>query len=259
MKIEEVFLMQHFSTESLFDVMGELFSDEISIGITDEEKYLYFRPSKRIDLKIKSGDIIKEGTLAHKALTSGQKISEYISRDIYGVPYHGMAAPIRDKNKINGTVLAVYPTVTEGKSVITVRTEDGWKPLRSDLKIKSGDIIKEGTLAHKALTSGQKISEYISRDIYGVPYHGMAAPIRDKNKINGTVLAVYPTVTEGKSVITVRTEDGWKPLPFNDVIYLEVKDRKTHIITESFQGTHNQTLQEFEYVLPKEMFIRCQR
>lgn len=168
--------MQHFSTESLFDVMGELFSDEISIGITDEEKYLYFRPSKRIDLKI-----------------------------------------------------------------------------------KSGDIIKEGTLAHKALTSGQKISEYISRDIYGVPYHGMAAPIRDKNKINGTVLAVYPTVTEGKSVITVRTEDGWKPLPFNDVIYLEVKDRKTHIITDSFQGTHNQTLQEFEYVLPKEMFIRCHR
>src|SRR5699024_705416 len=140
----------------------ELFSDEISIGITDEEKYLYFRPSKRIDLKI-----------------------------------------------------------------------------------KSGAIIKEGTLAHKALTSGQKISEYISSDIYGVPYHGMAAAIRDKNKITGTVRAVYPTVTELKTVIIVRTEDGWKPIPFYDVIYLEVKDLKAHIITDSFQGTHNQTLHEF--------------
>lgn len=168
--------MQHFSTESLFDIMGELFSDEISIGITDKEKYIYFRPSKRIDLKI-----------------------------------------------------------------------------------KAADIIKEGTLAHKALTSEQKISEYISRDIYGVPYHGMAAPIRDGGEVSGTVLAVYPTVTEGKSVITVRTEDGWKPLPFSEITYLEIKDRKTHIITESFQGTHNQTLQEFEYVLPKDIFIRCHR
>src|SRR5699024_11473475 len=109
----------------------------------------------------------------------------------------------------------------------------------------------EGTLAHKALTSGQKISEYISRDIYGVPYHGMAAPIRDKNKINGTVLAVYPTVTEGKTVITVRTEDDWKPLPFNDVIYIEVKDRKTHIITESELRTNKQKLQKINYKMPK--------
>src|SRR5699024_12866745 len=73
MKIEEVFLMKHFSTESLFDVLGELFSDEISIGITDEEKYLYFRQSKRIDWKIKLEDIIKERTLDNKELTTGKK------------------------------------------------------------------------------------------------------------------------------------------------------------------------------------------
>src|SRR5699024_12803863 len=120
------------------------------------------------------------------------------------------------------------------------------------LKIKVGDIIKEGTLARSALASGSKSSDYFSRDICGVAYHGMAAPIRDKNKRNGTVLAVYPTGAAGKSVVTVRTEDGWKPLPFYDVIYLEVKDRKTHIITDSFQGTQNQTLQEFEYVFIKE-------
>src|SRR5699024_12136941 len=100
MKIEEVLLMKYFSTESLFDVMGELFSDEISIGITDEEKYLYFRPSKRIDLKIKSGDKIKEGTLDHKALISGQKISEYINKDIYGLTYNIITEQIKDKNKI---------------------------------------------------------------------------------------------------------------------------------------------------------------
>ena len=37
---------------SLLDVMGELFSDEISIAVADTEHYIYYRPSKRIDLKI---------------------------------------------------------------------------------------------------------------------------------------------------------------------------------------------------------------
>jgi len=168
--------MQKLSTVSLLDVMGELFSDEISIGVANKEEYIYFRPSKRIDLKIKPGDAIKPGTLAHKALTTEQKVSEFIERDVFGIPYHGMAVPIH---------------------------HDG--------------------------------------------------------ELEGCLLAISPALTEGKSVITIKTSDGWKPIPFNDVIYLEVKDRKTHVVTNGFSGTHNNTLQKFEYSLPKESFIRCHR
>lgn len=168
--------MQHLSIVSLLDVMGELFSDEVSIGVTDKHQYIYFRPSKRIDLKIRAGDPIKEGTLAYKALHSQQKVSEFIDKSIYGVPYHGMAVPIE----------------------------------------------------------------------YG-------------GNVEGSLLTVYPAVTEGKSVITLKTDDGWKPLPFSEVIYLEIKYRKTHVIAEGFTGTQHNTLQEFEYFLPSEMFIRCHR
>lgn len=168
--------MQNLSTVSLLDVMGELFSDEVSIGVTNKHSYIYFRPSKRIDLKIKPGDPIKEGTLAHKALTTEQKVSEFINRDLFGVPYHGMAVPIH---------------------------HDG--------------------------------------------------------KLEGALLAVYPVMTEGKAVITMKTEDGWRPIPFSDVVYLEVKDRKTHVISGESIGTHKNTLQDFEYSLPKESFIRCHR
>ena len=168
--------MQKLSTVSLLDVMGELFSDEISIGVANKEEYIYFRPSKRIDLKIKPGDPIRPGTLAHKALTTEQKVSEFIERDIFGIPYHGMAVPIHH----------------------------------------DGDL-------------------------------------------EGCLLAISPALTEGKSVITIKTSDGWKPIPFNDCLYLEVKDRKTHVVADGFSGTHNNTLQEFEYSLPKESFVRCHR
>ena len=60
--------MDHFSTDSFFDIIGELFSDEISIAVSDTEKYIYYRPSKRINLKIKPWDKLKEGTMAYKAL-----------------------------------------------------------------------------------------------------------------------------------------------------------------------------------------------
>lgn len=36
----------------LLDVVGELFSDEISIAVSNTKEYIYYRPSKRIDLKI---------------------------------------------------------------------------------------------------------------------------------------------------------------------------------------------------------------
>lgn len=77
----------------LLDVVGELFSDEISIAVSNTKEYIYYRPSKRIDLKISTGDLIKEGTIAHKAMVTNQKTSEFINQDvlvflIMGWPYH---------------------------------------------------------------------------------------------------------------------------------------------------------------------------
>ncbi len=161
---------------SLLDVMGELFSDEVSIAVSNTEEYIYYRRSKRIDLKIQPGDPIKEGTIAYKAISTNQKTSEFIDRSVFGVPYHGMA----------------------------------------------------------------------------VPYY-------ENDEIAGCVMAIYPAFTDGKSVVTVRTEDGWKPIPFHEVKYLEARDRKTHVISDEYVGTHKNTLQEFEYILPRELFVRCHR
>ncbi|BCC46443.1 LytTR family DNA-binding domain-containing protein [Bacillus cereus] len=160
----------------LLDVVGELFSDEISIAVSNTEEYMYYRPSKRIDLKI-----------------------------------------------------------------------------------SAGDPIKEGTIAHKAMVTRQKASEFINRDVFGIPYHGMAVPFLNNGKIEGCVTAIYPALTDGKSVVTLKTTDGWVPVPFSKVKYLEAKDKKTYVNSEELTGTHKYSLQEFEYLLPKDSFIRCHR
>lgn len=168
--------MERLTIVSLLDVMGELFSDEISIAVSNTTEYIYYRPSKRIDLKI-----------------------------------------------------------------------------------RPGDPVKEGTLAFKAIAENQKVSEFMNRDVFGVPYHGMAVPFQHEGKLEGCVLAIHPAFTDGKSVVTVKTHDGWIPTPFADVKYIEVKNRKTYIFANDFCGTHKNTLQEFEYILPRETFVRCHR
>ncbi|MGG0274402.1 LytTR family DNA-binding domain-containing protein [Bacillus rhizoplanae] len=168
--------MEDITLGLLLDVIGEVFSDEISIAVSNTKEYIYYRQSKRIDLKI-----------------------------------------------------------------------------------SVGDPIKEGTIAHKAIVTKQKVSEFINRDVFGIPYHGMAVPFFNNGELEGCVMAIYPALTDGKSVVTLKTMDGWVPIPFSKVIYLEAKDKKTYVNSEELSGTHKYSLQEFEYLLPRDSFIRCHR
>lgn len=87
----------------------------------------------------------------------------------------------------------------------------------------------------------------------------MAVPFSNNGKLEGCVTAIYPALTDGKAVVTLKTTDGWVPVPFSKVMYLEAKDKKTYVNAEELTGTHKYSLQEFEYLLPKDSFIRCHR
>jgi len=167
--------MNQIRMEALLESLSELFSEEVSIGITDEEKYIYYQPSKRGDLKIKKDQLLQPGTLGYRAVNENQKVSDFMQRDVFGVPYFGKAVPFQD-----------------------------------------GDF-------------------------------------------KGSIMALYPSYTEGKSVVTLKTADGWIPVPFEDVQYIEVKDRKTYVVSDKVSGTHKNSLQNFEFILPRSHFIRCHR
>jgi DNA-binding LytR/AlgR family response regulator len=40
---------------------------------------------------------------------------------------------------------------------------------------------------------------------------------------------------------------------------MEVRGKKTHVEANGVSGTHRKTLQAFEFVLPRELFVRCHR
>lgn len=130
-----------------------------------------------------------------------------------------------------------------------------------DLKIKPGDLIKEGSATQKALHHGQKITEFIDPSVFGVPYYGMSMPIIEEGKTIGAITAILPQQpsTFFSHYLTIKMGDCWYPVKQNTVIFLETQLRKTLVKTENHEGYHRLNLSELEMFLSPDRFIRCHR
>ena len=64
----------------------------------------------------------------------------------------------------------------------------------------------------------------------------MAVPFSNNGKLEGCVTAIYPALTDGKSVVTLKQQTaGFRS--FSKVMYLEAKDKKTYVNSEELSGT----------------------
>lgn len=123
--------------KSLISSIIEIVSDlpgEASIAVSDDQQFLYYKPSKKIDLKIQPGDRIKEGTVTYQAITHHQKISQNIDSTVFGVPYYGLSYPILEAGTSKGCVTAILPAKPPKKSppFVTVKIKDHWTPVPFD-------------------------------------------------------------------------------------------------------------------------------
>ncbi|SFE83052.1 LytTR family DNA-binding domain-containing protein [Alteribacillus iranensis] len=122
--------MVDVSITSLIESFEELLPKETSYAIADPDHFIYYKPSKIIDLKIRPGDKINENTVTYQALAVQRKMSQKVSSQVFGVPYFGTSVPILDEGNPKGCVTAILPA-SYGKplsNVLTVRTGDTWKP-----------------------------------------------------------------------------------------------------------------------------------
>lgn len=122
------------SINEIMKVIHEFFPGHASIAISNTSEYVYYLPSTKVDLKIKPGDPIKEGTVTHKALLYGQKANEFINSEIFGVPYYGMSIPIIEEGEIQGAVTAILPKPPSPflSQYLTIKVDDNWYPVKHE-------------------------------------------------------------------------------------------------------------------------------
>ncbi|HZG73452.1 MAG TPA: LytTR family DNA-binding domain-containing protein [Chondromyces sp.] len=123
--------MDKFTVSSVMEVVKEFFPQHTSIAISDSNQFIYYKPSKIVDLRIKPGDHIKEGSVTFKALTKKNKIAEYIDSRVYGTPYFGMSVPILENNQPAGAITTILPAKPSPISTnfLTIKANDRWYPI----------------------------------------------------------------------------------------------------------------------------------
>lgn len=115
----------------LFRSFHQLLPSMNSVAIADREKFIYYKPSLDIDLKIKHGDSLRNETVTYQAIKEGKRTKEFRSENVFGVGYYAVAQPIRWKKEIIGALTVVYPKEPQLLSIpyLTVRSSDRWIPV----------------------------------------------------------------------------------------------------------------------------------
>lgn len=87
---------------------------DYSIGISDTEKYIFYQPSSKLDLKITPGTPLKPNTAIKTTLTHGTVESLHGDPATFGIAYVTKTFPLRDERyKIIGACAVVENTQNE--------------------------------------------------------------------------------------------------------------------------------------------------
>lgn len=127
--------MDHYTVESVLNIVSDFLpKEDTSIAVADDKHFIYYQPSKKIDLKIKPGDQISTDTVTFKALNGQKKIAEFIESNGFGISYFGISVPVLDHNKLTGAVTAILPSKPNllSPSYLTVKTNDRWIPIPNE-------------------------------------------------------------------------------------------------------------------------------
>ncbi|WP_027417659.1 LytTR family DNA-binding domain-containing protein [Aneurinibacillus terranovensis] len=128
--------MEQSSILKIVQTISQVFPQEASIAIADKSQFVYYKPSKSIDLKIRPGDRLKEGSISFQAIHNRQKVAEYIDERLFGTPYYGMSTPILQDGDAECCITTIFPpfnAVEGGKlpkhNFLIGKAEDRWIPI----------------------------------------------------------------------------------------------------------------------------------
>lgn len=96
-----------------------LFDDDISMGITDTEKYLYTKYHKSLELSAREGDRIPEGGAVVEVLRTGRSAIKVVPAHVYGMEFKSYAIPIKEEGIVVG-VLVVAKSLEKKNSVTNI-------------------------------------------------------------------------------------------------------------------------------------------
>ena len=89
-------MLNHFC--NVWPYLNDLLLSDVSVTLTDREKFVFAKPGKRLDLKINAGDPLKVGSAVKRAIEEKKRILIRADKSLFGVPYIAVAVPLYNKD-----------------------------------------------------------------------------------------------------------------------------------------------------------------
>lgn len=90
--------------------LKQLFRDDVTIGVVDQEKFLAHVPAKSFKLGIKVGDPVPVHDASVMEALAGKVNSHRIPKEVFGFPIHASSYPIKDGyGKVVGAIAMGFP------------------------------------------------------------------------------------------------------------------------------------------------------
>jgi hypothetical protein len=128
--------------------------DDLAVAVSDREKVLKCIPGDNVSLRIKEGDILKDGLALYECMRLGKKVNLKIpAKDLEDVPKLATAHPIRDEKgeEIIGAISTVE-NISDQEELLQII-----KNLAMSLGEMSKTTIQISTSAQEIAYSGEEI------------------------------------------------------------------------------------------------------
>ncbi|MFO7264353.1 MAG: hypothetical protein A6D91_08080 [Bacillaceae bacterium G1] len=105
---------------------------QVSFAVADGDRFVYYQSSEFIDLGIRPGDPVREGTLTWRAVRERRALAQLMEENPFRVPYYAASVPITKGDELQGCVTAIYPphmAPTAQRPFLIGRAEDRWIPV----------------------------------------------------------------------------------------------------------------------------------
>ena len=84
--------------------------EDTGVTLTNREKFLLYKPGKKLDLKVPPDAQVKPGSGVFRAMEEKKRVAMRFDKTLYGVPYTSVATPVFDQNnKVIGAIAITQP------------------------------------------------------------------------------------------------------------------------------------------------------
>ena len=156
-------ILSHFL--HVFPLLNNYSASDVGVAVTDREKYLLYKPSRTLDLKIMAGAPLRSGTAVVRAMNENRRVIIRGDKATFGHPYIACAYPVHGEKGevIGGAVLLEAVDTQDSLKELALQLSDDMNVLAStteELSAQAEEIAAvSGTLAKVGRESQRRVQE----------------------------------------------------------------------------------------------------